>query len=370
MSKGPLEGLRVIEFAGIGPGPFCAMLLSDLGAEVLRIERPEMPRRTAAEVTRRGRPVLRLDLKDPAAVDTALGLVENSDALIEGFRPGVMERLGLGPNACLKRNPALVYGRMTGYGQTGPLAQRAGHDINYISISGALSAIGTTDHITPPLNLVGDYGGGAMFLTVGLLAGVLHARTTGTGQVVDAAMSDGAAALMSQIYGFLADGRWQDERATNFLDGTAPYYGTYRCADGEFLAVGCIEPQFYQTFFERIGVAAPLDERNDRSCWPALRLRTEAAIAGKPLQHWADMFADVDACVAPVLSMRDAPNHPHNIARGSFTVVDGVTQPSPLPRFSVTPGAIQKHDGDCRDILARRGLSQEGIARLYAAGAL
>jgi alpha-methylacyl-CoA racemase len=331
----PLVGLRVVEMAGIGPAPFAGMLLADMGAEVVRIDRPGAPAAKPSDVTARGKRAMPLDLKDPGAVAELLGMLENADALIEGFRPGVMERLGLGPAECRARNPRMVYGRMTGWGQTGPLAPTAGHDINYIAISGALDAIGTADAPVPPLNLVGDYGGGGMLLAMGVLAALLHAQRTGEGQVVDAAMSDGAALLMAPIYGMRAAGRWSAPRGGNLLDGGAPYYGTYPCADGKFLAVGPIEPQFFALFIQGIGLdVADFAGRADTAEWPALRARIAAVLRTRTRDDWAEVFAGSDACVAPVLTMAEAPGHPHNTARGTFIVGDGVVQPAPAPRFT------------------------------------
>ena len=344
MAQGPLDGVRVVEFAGIGPGPFCAMLLSDLGAEVVRIDRPGATQGKGDAVLLRGRRMVALDLKSPADVETALSLVERAELLIEGFRPGVMERLGLGPQAAHARNPALVYGRMTGWGQTGPLSQRAGHDIDYIAISGALHAIGLEDKPAPPLNLVGDFGGGALYLAMGLLAALLNARRTGEGQVVDAAMTDGTASLMAMFYGMRGAGLWSDERRANLLDGGAPFYDTYRCSDGGWVAVGSIEPQFYAAMLELLGVEdreGALARHFDTSDWPARKALIAAAFAEKPRDHWAQLMSDTDACVAPVLSLAEAPDHPHNRARGAFLELGGVIQPNAAPRFSVTPGAVQ-----------------------------
>ena len=330
----PLAGLRVIEMAGIGPGPFCGMLLADMGAEVLRIERPGAPPGRPSDVTARGKRAMALDLKDAAAVTEMLDMVATADALIEGFRPGVMERLGLGPMECQARNPRLVYGRMTGWGQTGPLAALAGHDINYIAISGALDAIGPAAAPVPPLNLVGDYGGGGMLLAMGLLAALLHAQRTGEGQVVDAAMSDGAALLMAPLYGMRAAGRWSAPRGGNLLDGGAPFYGTYACADGKFLAVGPIEPQFFAIFIQGLGLdEADFAQRGVAAAWPGLRARIAAALLTRRRDEWATVFEGSDACVAPVLTMDEAPGHPHNVARGTFLTIDGVVQPAPAPRF-------------------------------------
>jgi alpha-methylacyl-CoA racemase len=339
--SGPLAGLRVLEFAGLGPAPFCGMLLSDLGADVLRIDRPGA-QYDACSVETRGRRSLVLDLKFAAARETALRLVEKADALIEGFRPGVMERLGLGPEVALARNPRLVYGRMTGWGQTGPLAPRAGHDINFIALSGALHAIGTPEAPVIPVNLVGDFGGGALYLAFGVLAALRHAERTGEGQVIDCAMSDGAAGLMSLLYGHLARGSWQDARGVNLIDGGSHFYNVYRCADGQWLALGAIEPAFYATLVEKAGLdPVEFEGRQAPADWPALRVRLAAIVARRTRDQWCSLLEGSDCCATPVLSMREAPGHPHNVARGAFAEVGGVTQPAPSPRFSRTPGAIQ-----------------------------
>lgn len=342
MRQGPLTGVRIVEFAGIGPGPFCGMLLSDLGADVVRIDRKGAGRGAPSDVTSRGRRSVALDLKDPAAVETCLKLMEKADAIIEGFRPGVMERLGLGPDVALRRNPRLVFGRMTGWGQTGPWASAAGHDMNYIAITGALHAIGTSDKPVPPLNLVGDFGGGALYLAFGLLAGIIQARETGTGQVVDCAMSDGAASLMAMFYGFKAAGMWKEERRANLLDGGAHFYDTYQCKDGKWVSIGSIEPQFYALLLEKTGASDPEFARQmDRAAWPSLREKLAALIATRTRDEWAEVMGGSDVCFAPVLDLDEAPRHPHNVARQTFVEVAGVTQPAPAPRFSATPGAIQ-----------------------------
>jgi alpha-methylacyl-CoA racemase len=371
MRQGPLTGLKVVEFAGIGPGPFCGMLLSDLGADVVRIDRKGAGRGAPTDITSRGRRSVALDLKDPACIETCLKLVEKADILFEGFRPGVMERLGLGPDVALKRNPKLVYGRMTGWGQTGPYAMAAGHDMNYIAITGALHAIGTTDKPVPPLNLVGDFGGGALYLAFGLLAGVIQARETGTGQVIDCAMSDGAASLMAMFYGFKASGMWKEERRSNLLDGGAHFYDTYQCSDGKWISIGSIEPQFYALLLEKTGVKDPDFARQmDRTIWPDLRERLAKVIATKTRDEWTEIMGGTDVCFAPVLTLEEAPKHPHNAARQTFVEVAGVTQPAPAPRFSATPGAIQgpppaigAHN---QEALSDWGLSQSEIERLFA----
>ncbi|MDB5449674.1 MAG: putative acyl-CoA transferase/carnitine dehydratase [Phenylobacterium sp.] len=375
MRQGPLTGLKVVEFAGIGPGPFCGMLLSDLGADVVRIDRKGARGGAPSDVTARGRRSVALDLKAPAAIETCLQLMEKADAVIEGFRPGVMERLGLGPEVALKRNPKLVFGRMTGWGQTGPYANAAGHDMNYIAITGALHAIGTQDKPVPPLNLVGDFGGGALYLAFGLLAGVIHARETGQGQVIDCAMSDGAASLMAMFYGFKASGMWQEKRRANLLDGGAHFYDTYQCADGKWISIGSIEPQFYALLLEKTGIDDPdFTRQMDRAAWPQLREKLAAVIARKTQAEWCAIMDATDVCFAPVLDLGEAPKHPHNMARQTFVEVAGVTQPAPAPRFSATPGAVQgpppaigAHD---RTALADWGLSAGDIDRLAAVGAI
>lgn len=344
MGAGPLNGVKVIEFAGIGPGPFCCMMLSDMGADVVRIDRAGGRTMGKFDVTARGRRSVALDLKAPADVELALKLIGKADVLIEGFRPGVMERLGLGPDDALKANPRLVYGRMTGWGQDGPLASAAGHDIAYIAISGALYAMGRTGQVpSPPLNLVGDFGGGALYLAMGVCAALYEAQHSGKGQVIDAAITDGAASLMSMMYGMHSAGFWTDTRDANMLDGGAHFYDVYECADGEFLAVGAIEPQFYALLLKGLGLEgdAAFAAHMDRSSWAALSEKVAAAIKQKTREEWREIFEGADACVAPVLSMTEAPRHPHNIARGTFEKADGVMQPAPAPRFSRTPGAIQ-----------------------------
>jgi alpha-methylacyl-CoA racemase len=340
VASGPLAGVKVMEFAGIGPGPFACMLLTDMGADVLRIGRPgEMPR---SNVTDRGRRHLGLDLKDKADLARALALIGEADALIEGFRPGVMERLGLGPDVALARNPRLVYGRMTGWGQEGPLAQAAGHDINYISLTGALAAIGPRDKPVPPLNLVGDYGGGGLYLVVGVLAAIIEARRSGLGQVVDCAMVDGSASLMALFCELAAAGRWEHKREANMLDGGAPYYTVYECADGRFVSIGAIEPQFYALFRKLVGLDDPAFEgRDKKATWPELTKKAQAIFKTKTCAEWCKILEGTDVCFAPVLTLADAPHHPHIAGRRTFVEHDGVTQPAPAPRFSRTPSAIQ-----------------------------
>lgn len=374
MGQGPLDGVRILEFAGIGPGPFCGMLLSDLGADVVRIDR-KGARSSKTDVTARGRRSVVMDLKSPAAVEACLELVGVADALFEGFRPGVMERLGLGPDITLERNPRLVYGRMTGWGQDGPLAQAAGHDMNYIALIGALHAIGCEDKPIPPLNLVGDFGGGALYLAFGLLAGVIHARATGKGQVVDCAMTDGAASLMAMFYGFNASGAWRDTRRSNLLDGGAHFYDTYQCADGRWISIASIEPQFYALLLEKTGISdEQFKVQMDRESWPKLRERLAEVIATKSREEWRAIMEGSDVCFAPVLTLEEAPAHPHNVARRTFIEMDGVVQPAPAPRFSATPGAVAgppptigAHN---RSALADWGFSAERIDQLEGAGAL
>lgn len=375
MGQGPLSGLKIVEFAGIGPGPFCGMLLSDLGADVVRVDRKGQGRGAPSDVTSRGRRSVALDLKKPESVEACLKLMEAADGIIEGFRPGVMERLGLGPDVALKRNPKLVYGRMTGWGQFGPYAQAAGHDMNYIAITGALHAIGTKDKPIPPLNLVGDFGGGALYLAFGLLAGVIKARETGQGQVIDCAMSDGAASLMAMFYGFKGAGAWKEERRANLLDGGAHFYDTYQCSDGKWVSIGSIEPQFYALLLEKTGINDPDFQRQmDRGAWDGLREKLATVIAQKTRDEWDEIMGGTDVCFAPVLDLDEAPNHPHNKARETFVEIAGVVQPAPAPRFSATPGQIQgpppaigAHD---QEALSDWGFSEADIGALRTAGAL
>ena len=375
MRQGPLTGLKIIEFAGIGPGPFCGMLLSDLGADVVRIDRKGQGRGSPADITARGRRSVGLDLKNPASIETCLRLFETADVVFEGFRPGVMERLGLGPDVALKRNPKLVYGRMTGWGQFGPYAQAAGHDMNYIAITGALHAIGTEDKPIPPLNLVGDFGGGALYLAFGILAGVIKARETGEGQVIDCAMSDGAASLMAMFYGFKASGAWTESRRSNLLDGGAHFYDTYQCSDGKWVSIGSIEPQFYALLLEKTGISDPaFKAQMDRGAWPDLKAKLAAVIATKTQSEWCALMEATDVCFAPVLDLDEAPKHAHNVARQTFVELAGVTQPAPAPRFSKTPGAIQgpppaigAHD---KEALRDWGFSEADVMALKANGAL
>jgi alpha-methylacyl-CoA racemase len=345
--NGPLAGVRVVELAGIGPGPFAAMVLADLGADVVRVDRPGgagLNIDPAYDLTNRNKRSVLIDLKTEGGPGQVLDLVERADILIEGYRPGVAERLGIGPQDCLARNPRLVYGRMTGWGQEGPLAQRAGHDIAYIAITGTLSMIGKADEPpTVPANLVGDYAGGSLYLVIGVLAALQHARTEGgSGQVVDAAIVDGAAHLATMIHGMMAAGGWQDRRGANLLDGGCPFYGNYETADGQYMAVGALEQQFYNEFIELLGIKDEVPARKDFARWGELRDTVAARFRTRTREEWTAVFENSDACVAPVLSLREAPSHPHLAARETFVDHGGLTQPAPAPRFSATPGAVRR----------------------------
>ncbi|QOY93921.1 CoA transferase [Massilia sp. UMI-21] len=375
---GPLAGLRVIEMVGIGPCPFAAMMLADMGAEVIRIERKPQPGEdnpypvlgTRHDVMARGRRSLALDLKKPAGRSAALQLIEGADVLLEGFRPGVMERLGLGPDACLERNPRLVFGRVTGWGQTGPLAQAAGHDINYVALSGMLYAMGRSDSPPPPpLNLVGDFGGGGMMLAFGVVCAVLEARKSGRGQVVDSAMTDGAALLGAMMYGLRGTGSWSAQREGNLLDGGAPFYDTYACLDGKFISIGAIEPQFFATLLTLTGQHDPVfTKRWSKAHWPELKTRLAALFATRTRDAWCRLLEGTEVCFAPVLDLEEAPRHPHNAARGTFVDIDGVTQPAPAPRFSRTappmPHAPSSPGADNDAILADWGFTRQSIEAL------
>ncbi len=379
---GPLHGVKVVEFAALGPAPMGAMILADLGAEVVRIERKRPPGAPAGaelfdpkiDILNRSRRVVSLDLKKPEGLAAAQRLVAGADILIEGFRPGVMERLGLGPEPMLDANRRLVYGRMTGWGQTGPLAQAAGHDITYLALSGALHSIGAQEKPAVPLNLIADCGGGAMLLVVGVLAALTEARSSGRGQVVDAAMTDGAALLMTMIHTFKAMGQWQPERSSNLLDGGAHFYDTYRCADGKFLAIGPIEPQFYREFLQRIGLDDPaFGEQWDQARWPALKERLAEHLATRTRDAWCALLEGTDACVAPVLDMDEAPAHPHNRARQTFIEVGGVIQAAPAPRFSrsVTEAPRPPTPGRAgEEVLADWGFSPAELDALKTSGAV
>jgi alpha-methylacyl-CoA racemase len=378
---GPLAGVKIVELAGIGPGPFAAMLLADMGAEVIRLERPPAtppaPDSVSPDVLNRGRPSVGVNLKHPEGAALALELIAQADGLLEGFRPGVMERLGLGPEVCLARNPRLVYGRMTGWGQSGPLAEAAGHDINYIALSGALHAIGRAgEPPVPPLNLVGDFGGGGLLLAFGMACALYEARGSGQGQVVDAAMVDGSSILMTMFHAFKHMGVHDDSRrGTNLLDTGAHFYEVYETADAKYVALGAIEPQFYAEFLRRVGLdAAELPKQYAREHWPALELRLRALFKQKTRDAWCALLEGSDACFAPVLSLSEAPSHPHNRARNAFIEVDGLSQPAPAPRFSRTPPEVQSGAApagrDTDRTLSAWGLDAARIAALRAAGAI
>jgi alpha-methylacyl-CoA racemase len=383
---GPLSGVRVLEIAGIGPAPFCAMMLSDLGAEVIRIDRiPAADAGTTAAsgvgtlsdgILGRGRRSVALDLKSPEGVALVLDLVADSDALIEGFRPGVLERLGIGPDECLRRNPKLVYGRLTGWGQEGPYAQAAGHDLNYIALAGALAPIGRRgERPVPPLNLIGDFAGGGMLLATGITAALVEAGRSGQGQVVDAAMVDGSAYLMTMMYELLGRGGWVQERGSNPNDGGAHFYDVYETADGEHVSVAAMEPRFYAELLDRIGLAAEdLPAQWDPASWPELSARLAEVFRTRTRAQWCELLEGTNACFAPVLRMSEAIEHPHNVHRGTFTTVAGVPQPAPAPRFSRTPGAVARpaaRAGEHTDeVLAEHGVSAERIDALRRSGAV
>ena len=375
---GPLAGIKIVEFAGLGPGPYGAMLLADLGADVVRIDRSSNvgamgggdPANPPADLLARGRRSVAVDLKHPDGVATVLDLVAGADALVEGFRPGVMERLGLGPDVCMARNPKLVYARMTGWGQEGPYASAAGHDINYIALAGALEPLGRAgEQPTPPINLIGDFGGGGMMLAFGVCAALVEAARSGEGQVIDAAMVDGAASLMTMTWSFKHMGIWGPERGTNMLDTGAHFYDTYETSDGKYVSIGSIEPQFYAELLRLTGLAdADLPKQMDKSQWPALKERFAEVFKGKTRDEWCALMEHSDVCFAPVLSLDEVAEHPHMVARGTFTEVAGLTQPAPAPRFSRTPGQIERppsHAGQHTDeVLAEWGLSADRIAEL------
>ena len=378
---GPLQGLRVVELASIGPGPMCTMLLADLGADVIRIDRLEpsglgVPMKARFDVNGRSRRSAALDLKLAVGVDAALRIVDRADVLIEGFRPGVAERLGLGPADCHARNPRLVYGRMTGFGQTGPLAQAAGHDLNYIALTGALDAIGPVGGAPlPPLNLVGDYGGGALYLAFGLMAALFERQTSGRGQVVDAAMVDGAASLMSMFHGMLAAGGWSGPRGGNLLDGGAPFYGVYETADGQHVSIGSLEPKFYAEMVRRLGLDDKfLRLQGDVSQWPALRQAIAAAVRERTRDEWSALLEGTDVCFAPVLKLGEAHRHPHAVARGTYVEVAGVVQPGPAPRFDRSvpghPRPAPEIGAHTSEVLAECGFTDDDIARLRTSGVI
>ncbi len=378
---GPLKGLKIVEMAGIGPAPMCAMLLADLGATVLRVDRQQpsglgLPSQTRFSVMNRGRHAIAVDLKTPEGVELVLRLAGAADALVEGFRPGVMERLGLGPEPCLKRNPRLVYGRMTGWGQEGPLAEAAGHDLNYIALTGVLHAIGRAGvPPTPPLNLVGDFGGGALYLALGLACGIIEAQRSGKGQVVDAAMVDGAASLATMFFGMRAAGQMSLTRGENVLDSGAFFYDVYECRDGKYVALACIEDKFLAEFLERMEIdAREMPAKLDKKRWPAAKALLAERFKTRTREEWCRLLEGSDACFAPVLSMEEAPAHPHNLARGTFIEVDGIVQPGPAPRFSRTPAATPsppEAPGERGNAsLAQWGFAPDEIDALKRCGAL
>ena len=377
---GPLAGYRIIELAGIGPGPFCGMMLADMGADVIRVDRAGAGGGVVAptaDVLNRGRRSIALDLKNPDGVEVVMELVETADGLIEGFRPGVTERLGLGPDACWERNPGLVYGRMTGWGQSGPLSDTAGHDIDYIAVSGVLGAIGREgERPVPPLNLVGDFGGGGMFLAFGMVCALLETKTSGRGQVIDAAMTEGSAVLAAFIHGLAASGLWQlDAKGVNMLDSGAPWYDTYETADGGYMAVGAIEPQFYAEFLTLLGIdTEALPAQHDRSRWPELRDAFAERFMVKPRADWEAIFEGSDACVAPALNLAEAVTYPHNVSRQTFVEIDGLVQPAPAPRFSRTPPPTPQPPtppgSHTDEILGELGLQTAAIEALRMSGAI
>jgi alpha-methylacyl-CoA racemase len=369
---GPLTGIRIVEMAGIGPAPFAGMMLADHGAEVIRIERPGASRR-GTNVLSRSRQSLVLDLKQPAAIEVVRRLAASSDGLIEGFRPGVMERLGLGPATLLKAAPRLVYGRMTGWGQSGPYSGMAGHDINYIAVSGALDALGRAgEKPTPPINLLGDFGGGGMLLAFGMVSALLHAKTTGQGQIVDCAMTEGSSLLMSMFWGMLADKDWNPQRGTNLIDTGAHFYDTYETSDGKFIAIGAIEPQFYRELRDRLGLDDPsFDAQFDKKAWPALKTKLTAIIKQRTRDQWCALLEGTDACFAPVMGFDDAPSHPQMRDRAAFVTVGGVVQPAPAPRYSSTqpdpPRAPSAPGADADAVLRECGYSDAELAELKRA---
>ena len=378
---GPLTGIRIVELQGIGPGPFCGMMLSDMGAEIIRIDRADRvqggdPADPPSDLLARGRRSIGIDLKNPAGVETALRLIDGADAVFEGFRPGVMERLGLGPDVCMARNSKLVYGRMTGWGQEGPYAQMAGHDINYIALAGALAPIGRQGQApVPPLNLIGDFGGGGMLLALGMVAALLDAQRSGVGQVVDAAMVDGASSLITFLHGSIAAGGWLEQPASNVLDTGAHFYDAYETADGKYIALGSIEPQFYAELLELTGlVDEELSPQMDREGWPELKRKVAAVVKSKTRAEWEAIMDGSDVCFAPVLQPTEAPLHPHAKHRKSFVEIAGITQPAPSPRFSRTQSAVQgppAHAGQhTDDVLCDAGLAADEIAALRACGAV
>ena len=379
---GSLEGVKIVELQGIGPGPFCGMMLSDMGAAVIRIDRAgnvaeQNPASAPIDVLARGRSSIGIDLKNPGGVEVVMKIIETADGLIEGFRPGVMERLGLGPEECLERNPKLVYGRMTGWGQEGPYSMAAGHDINYIALAGALEPIGRKGEApVPPLNLVGDFGGGGMLLAFGMVCGIIESRKSGSGQVVDAAMVDGAATLMAMFHSMRAMGVWNDERGTNLLDTGSHFYDVYECSDGLYISIGSIEPQFYSELMRLTGLTEDeeFQRQMEREAWPNLKERITEVFKSKSRDEWCTIMEGTDVCFAPVLTLEEAPKHPHNVQRDVFTEIEGVTQPNPSPRFSRTTPSIQgppAHAGkDTNLILKSLGFDASGIQNLREDGAV
>lgn len=380
--SGPLAGIRIVEIAGLGPAPFASMMLADLGAEVIRVDRASSvtggdPATPPVDLLSRGRRSVGIDLKSPDGIEVLLALVETADALVEGFRPGVVERLGFGPGVCLERNPRLVFGRMTGWGQDGPYASMAGHDINYVALSGTLHAIGRAGGPpTPPMNMVADFGGGGMMLALGVVSGILEARSSGVGQVIDASMVDGSAILATMIHGFRAMGVWEDERGTNILDTGAHFYDVYETADGKWVSIGAIEPQFYAEFLQRTGLdGEDLPFQMDRAQWPALKERVAEVFKTRTRDEWDQILEGSDVCYAPVLSMAEAPAHPHNVARKTFVEIAGVVQPGPAPRFSRTPSGVPNppsHAGQhTAEVLSELlDYDDSHLARLRASGAI
>ncbi|MDG2141803.1 MAG: CaiB/BaiF CoA-transferase family protein [Gammaproteobacteria bacterium] len=374
---GPLAGVKIIEMAAIGPVPFCAMMLSDMGAEVIRVDRlNQKGSGHRANVLFRGRKSVAVDLKNPLGVETALELIDKADILIEGFRPGVMERLGLGPEVCAERNPRIIYGRMTGWGQEGPLSQAAGHDINYISVAGALGSMGYPDRPpAPPLNLIGDFGGGAMYLLSGVLAALIERSTSGLGQVIDAAMTDGTASLLSPFFGMMAMNMWTPDRHKNRLDGGAFYYGSYECRDGKHISIGSLEPQFYALLLAKCEITDEIfEDQLDQEAWPDKRTKMEAIFKTKTRHEWCEIMEGTDVCFAPVLDLEEAPHHPHNRKRETYVEFEGVTQPAPAPRFSRTKSSISSSAAlvgeNTDEILTTWGFSDKKITSLKKEGAI